>query len=243
MPSFFVLVRNYSADTEKNLFMKKIVLALLPFFVLTQTHAQNLEEKKDIASKSYLSLQLGPSLSTGDFARKDINSDQAGFAKTGLAVDLNYVYSFSENIGLAASAFFNINSLAIKKIRELTGVSTLKTDHWQSIGLAVGPAFSYPFSDKVRGDLKIMGGIASANSPDVRTNGFLLADEDWVTAALFQTGCGIRVDLGKHAFFASNLDFRYINPRFEITLSSGEQEPRRQQMSTLNLTCGLGVRF
>jgi hypothetical protein len=229
--------------TQKKIFMKKIVLALLPFFVLVQTQAQDLAEKKNIPAKNYLSLQLGPSLPTGDFARKDINSDEAGFAKTGLTVDLNYLYSFNENIGLTASAFFNINSLAIKKIRELTGVSTLKTDHWQSIGLVVGPAFSYAFSDKVRGDIKIMGGITSANSPDIRTNGFLLADEDWVTAALFQTGCGIRVDLGKQAFFASNLDFRYINPRFEITLSSGGQEVRRQQMSTLNLTCGVGVRF
>jgi hypothetical protein len=229
--------------TPKNMIMKKIVLVLLPFFVLTQTNAQDETDKQTQTKKSYLSLQLGPSLPTGDFARKDIDNDEAGFAKTGLALDLNYIYQFNENIGLAASAFFNINSLAIKKIRELTGVSTLKTDHWQSIGLAVGPAFSYPFNDKVRADLKIMGGIASANSPDVRTNGFLLADEDWVAAALFQTGCGIRVDLGKNAFFASNLDFRYINPRFEITLSSGGQEIRRQQMSTLNLTCGVGVRF
>lgn len=88
-----------------------------------------------------------------------------------------------------------------------------------------------------------MGGITSANSPDIRTNGFLLADEDWVTAALFQTGVGLRVDLGEHAFFASNLDFRYIIPRFKIDVSSGGQEIRRQQMSTLNLTCGVGVRF
>ena len=229
--------------TPKKMIMKKIVLVLLPFFVLTHSHAQDAQEKQTQSTNSYLSLQLGPSLSTGDFARKDINNDEAGFAKTGLSVDLNYLYQFNENIGLAASAFFNINSLAIKKIRELSGVSTLKTDHWQSLGLAVGPAFSYAFSDKVKGDLKIMGGIASANSPDIRTNGFLLADEDWVAAALFQTGCGLRVDLGKHAFFASNLDFRYMNPRFEITLSSGGTEIRRQQLSVLNLTCGVGVRF
>ena len=229
--------------TSKKKIMKKIVLLLLPFFTLTQVKAQETEKKSTPSAKHYLSLQLGPALSTGDFARKDIDNEQAGFAKTGFALDLNYTYQVNENIGLAASAFYTINSLAIKKIRELTGVSTLKTDHWQSIGLVVGPAFSYPVSDKVKTDLRIMGGITSANSPDIRTNGFLLADEDWVTAALFQTGVGVRVDLGKHAFFASHLDFRYINPRFEITMSSGEQEIRRQQLSTLNLTCGVGVRF
>ncbi|MFM7645645.1 MAG: hypothetical protein ACKO41_02925 [Sphingomonadales bacterium] len=42
---------------------------------------------------------------------------------------------------------------------------------------------------------------------------------------------------------ASNVDLRYINPRFEITITGGEQEIRRQQLSTLNLTCGIGVRF
>jgi hypothetical protein len=223
--------------------MKKIVLAVLPFFALMQIQAQDLQEKTPAVTNHYLSLQLGPSLPTGDFTRKNIENEEAGFAKTGLAVDLNYIYHFSENIGLAASAFFNINSLAIKKIRELTGVSTLKTDHWQSIGLVVGPAFSYPLSNRVKADLKIMGGITSANSPDVRTNGFLLADEDWVTAALLQTGLGLRVNLGQHAFFASNIDLRYINPRFEITVTGGEQEIRRQQLSTLNLTCGVGVRF
>ncbi len=229
--------------TPKKMIMKKIVLALLPFFILLQSNAQDMQEKKTEKPKSHLSLQLGPSLATGDFSRKDIDNDQAGFAKTGFVTDLNYLYEFNENIGFAASAFFNINSLAIKKIRELTGVSTLKTDHWQSIGLAVGPAFSYPISDQVSTDLRIMGGIASTNSPDIRTNGFLLASEDWVTAAMFQVGGGVRVDLGKQAFFASNLDFRYINPRFKIDLSSGGQEIRRQQMSTLNLTCGVGVRF
>ena len=229
--------------TLKKTTMKKIVLVLLPFFVLTQLKAQETEKRSTPSPKNYLSLQVGPALSTGDFARKDIDNDQAGFAKTGFALDLNYTYQLNENIGLAASAFYTINSLAIKKIRELTGVNTLKTDHWQSIGLVAGPAFSYSFSDKVRTDLRIMGGITSANSPDVRTNGFLLADEDWVTAALFQTGVGVRVDLGKQAFFASHLDFRYINPRFDITVSTGEKEIRRQQMSTLNLTCGVGVRF
>ena len=230
--------------TLKNCFMKKIVLVLLPFFVLTKMNAQKGEEKStSLPRKNYLSLQLGPALATGDFARKDIENDQAGFAKTGLALDLNYQYQLNENIGLAASAFFNINSLAIKKIRELTGVSTLKTDHWQTIGLAGGPVFTYPAGEKVKMDLRILGGITSANSPDIRTNGFLLANEDWVAAAMFQTGAGVRVDLGKQAFFASHLDFRYINPRFDITLSSGSQEVRRQQMSTLNLTCGVGVRF
>jgi hypothetical protein len=143
--------------TLKKMIMKKNLLVLLSLFALTQLQAQDLEEKSPARTLHYLSLQLGPSLPTGDFARKDINSDEAGFAKTGLALDLNYLYQFNENIGLTASAFFNINSLTIKKIRELTGVSTLKTDHWQSIGLVVGPAFSYAVSDKVNADLKNYG--------------------------------------------------------------------------------------
>lgn len=219
--------------------MKKILLVVLGFLVTVSTWAQ---EGKQAEKKSFLSLNIGPSIPIGDFASATLDNEEAGFSLTGITLDLNYLYSFHKNVGLAVSGFYNMNGLDISKLREATGVSSLKMDHWQFIGLAAGPAFSIEMSPKVMGDIRIMGGFATANSPDITTNGSPLIPEDWANSGLFQAGLGCRVNIGNNAYFTGGVDYRYLQPTFKVKVDT-ELMSVEQNMSLLNISVGVGFKF
>lgn len=223
----------------KNHCMKKNLLVVLGVLVTLSTIAQDQSQNE---KKSFLSVNLGPSIPLGDFASATLDNEEAGFSLTGITLDLNYLYSFHKNVGLAVSGFYNMNGLDISKLREATGVSSLKMDHWQFIGLAAGPAFSFDMSPKVMGDVRIMGGLATANSPDVKTNGTTLIPEDWATSGLLQAGFGCRVNIGTNTFFTGGIDYRYLRPTFKVNVDN-EIMSAEQNMSMLNLTVGIGFKF
>lgn len=219
--------------------MKKHSIATLLLLLSLSLIAQENNQKD---KKSFLAFQLGASIPLGDFVSATLDNEDAGFALTGVTLDLNYMYSFTENVGLAASAFYNVNGLDISKLREVTGVSSLKMDHWQFIGLVAGPAFSFEMSPKVQGDMRIMGGIATANSPDVSVNGSPLVPEDWGGSGVFQAGLGCRVKLGGNSYFSGGIDYRYLRPKFSVNANGTNMEVE-QNMSVLNLSVGIGFKF
>lgn len=219
--------------------MKKSILVTLGLVVTFSAFAQETSQNE---KKSFLSANLGASIPIGDFVSATLDNEEAGFALTGITLDLNYLYSFHKNVGLAASAFYNMNGLDISKLRDATGIPSLKMDHWQFIGLAAGPAFTFEMGPKAMGDIKIMGGIATANSPDVTTNGSPLVPEDWGTSGLFQAGMGCRIKIGTNAYFTGGLDYRYLKPTFKMDVGTYSTSVK-QNMSVLNITVGVGFKF
>jgi len=219
--------------------MKKfyIIICLVSFSWSLQA-----QESKTAEKKSFLSLQPGIGFPLGNFTSRDLSNEDAGFAVAGFTIDLAYQYAFGENIGLAVQGFYNRNDVAIRKLRDLTGLPELRLDHWQFLGLVAGPVFSFPISDQVKTDFKVMGGFASANSPDITTNGTLLVPEDWTGAGVFQTGLALRVDLGNQACFTGGLDYRYLSPTFKVD-SGILSEETTQKMSILKLGVGIGINF
>ena len=202
------------------------------------------QETKPIEKKSLLSIQPGISFPLGNFTSRDLSNEDAGFAVAGFAIDLAYQNIFNENVGLAVQGFYNRNDVAIRKLRDQTGLPNLSLDHWQFLGLVAGPVFTYPISDKVKGDFRVLGGFATANSPDISTDGTILAPEDWSGAGVFQTGLHCRVDVGSNAFFIGGLDYRYLSPKFKTDTGGllGVVEAT-QKISTLKVGIGIGIAF
>jgi len=201
------------------------------------------ETKTAVEKKSYLSVQPGISFPLGNFTSRDLSNEDAGFAVAGFAIDLAYQYEFDKNVGIAVQGFYNRNDVAIRKLRDQTGVPNLSLDHWQFLGLVAGPVFTYPISDKVKGDFRVMGGFATANSPAIATNGTVLAPEDWSGAGVFQAGINCRVDLGSNAFFIGGLDYRYLSPKFKSNSEFIGLVEATQKMSTLKVGIGIGIAF
>jgi hypothetical protein len=221
----------------RNLFITTTFL-LLSFSGFAQ------EEIIKKAEKNHLFFHLGPSFPVGDFASKTLTNTEAGFAQTGLTLDISYLRSINDNIGIAATAFYNMNGLDIKKVEQEYGITGVKVDHWQYIGLTAGPVVTIPASDKTKIDFRVLGGIARANSPQINFDGTLMVNEDWATAAVFQAGAGLRTDLSSKLIFFGGLDYKYLRPSFAVVSGAGDvSEDAKQRMSTLNLSVGLGFRF
>jgi hypothetical protein len=119
-------------------------------------------------------------------------------------------------------------------------------DHWQWYGLSVGPMINHELADNIFVDLKVMGGIANANSPRVTYDKTEVVKEDWSVTPLFQTGLDMRIGLGNNVFVMINADYLYMKPKFTMNYDiEGEvwTESAKQKMSVINLTGGIGIRF
>jgi hypothetical protein len=102
--------------------------------------------------KGYIGIALGPSIPLGDFADIDINNSGAGFARTGITLNLHYTHKFNNIFGLTALCLGNFHSVNDEaKENELTriGYSSAKWDvisgSWVSSAALVGPNVSLPY--------------------------------------------------------------------------------------------------
>lgn len=201
------------------------------------------ESKEAMTSKSFLALHGGPSFTTGFFASTNFDNTLSGFANTGFNINLNYGYHFTKIAGITGSVFYsryNLDKNAIEHIQ--TGANA---DHWQYYGISAGPILTHDFSDKVAGDLYVMGGAASANSPKITYENSLSVSPDWRWAAAFRGGIDFRFNVGSRAFIYVNGDYLYMQPEFKLVSSDGilSEGRHHQTISAVNLTAGIGFKF
>lgn len=201
------------------------MILLLMIILLVSRAIQAQESKAKMDKKSFLSFHAGPSFPMGDFGNTNLMSStdvianrDAWFAKTCYNLSLNYGYQLHENYGLTASAFYNnirLNTAAVEKELDVTGVG-LKLGHWQRYDLTVGPMGTYKFNPTLTGDLKVMAGVANANTPEVTLLNEVLINEDWSTSVIFQTGLDMRINIGGNVFLFANADYLYMRPTFKV---------------------------
>lgn len=242
--------------------MKKLLVFTMALLVGSVVLAQG-EEKVNLGKKSFLAVHAGPSFPLDEFAAKTLPPDgyfgSGGFAKTGYTLNIRYDYRFSENFGVVGSLFFNQHSIDngafVKAINdqyaeagEPIDATGLQLNHWKWYGITAGPALLFDAGKNMVAGLRIMGGIATANSPKATYEGQQVFGEDWSYAGVFQGGADIRIGLGGNIFLFANAEYTYLNPKFEkevIDFFTDEMfiETGKQQMSVVNLTAGLGFRF
>jgi opacity protein-like surface antigen len=208
--------------------------------------------KTNTNGKSFIVLHGGPSFPLGDFASNDFtNNENAGLAKTGFTINLGYGYHIKKNMGIAAGLFYNnypVDEASMEEIFNGSGINiSLDMDHWKFYGIAAGPLFTLDLNKNIAADIKIMGGISNANSPNVSFMGEELVKGDWGAAATFLTGINLRIGTAKKLFFFGNIDFTYLDPKFEYEYMDENdnwvKEDIHQKMSVINVTAGVGMRL
>src|ERR1044072_2017671 len=80
---------------------KRLPLILFLSFIAFGSYSQ----------KSTLTLSLGPSFPVGDFAAKNIDNKQAGFASVGEQVNISFDYKVGKHISLSAMLYGQRNGL------------------------------------------------------------------------------------------------------------------------------------
>lgn len=222
--------------------MKKLLLMIAVLLISGATMAQGSKGK---VPKSFLAFHGGPSIPVGDFGRSSLSNDKSGFAKTGFTMNLNYGYNFTKKVGLTGAAYYNRFNL--KKgvlLHELPGANV---DHWQFYGLNVGPMLNLELSNKVVLDMRVMGGLANANTPKFTYEGTEVVKEDWKWAPVFQGGLDLRFNTGGNVFIFTNADYMWMQPEFKLLSSSGEGatvvDRIHQTIAVTNITGGVGIKF
>jgi hypothetical protein len=229
--------------------MKKIVLMAIALLISGALLAQEAETQQ--LKKSFLVLHGGPSFPVGDFGSKNMGNQEAGFAKTGYSVNLNYGYQFEKNAGITASIFLNnYNTQPFKmSFAGESGTETieLKMDHWQFYGLTAGPMLNFTAGKNIFADLKIMGGVVNANTPQISYQGTVMAKEDWSWAPAIQGGANLRIGAGNNMFVFANADYMYMKPKFTSSYydenSNWVTTDIKQKMSVVNVSAGIGFSF
>lgn len=242
--------------------MKKLLVILITLLVSSVVWGQDAVAKKE--TKHFLTIQGGPSFPVSPFSGTSLSSglgglsnNESGFAKTGYTVALDYTLMLNKQVGIGAAFNYNNNHLNtgayVKELNRLldkelitADFTGLKLDHWQWYSLTAGPALNLPISKKLDARMRVMGGIAYANSPKASYQGIMLVNEDWSYAAILQTGMGLQYNVNRQLFLALNGNFHYLRPEFTTEYDNEGttvKEKTHQKLSAVNLTAGVGIRF
>jgi opacity protein-like surface antigen len=217
--------------------MKKIfvvVAALLVCFAVTAQDKKVVKEKK-----SAISFNMGPAIPLGDFESTDETNVNAGFAKTGFNLNLNYDYMFVKNVGFTFNFLYGYHNLH-KEL--LIDVNFSDLDHYQYIGFMFGPKFTGNISPKTDVNFRVLGGVGIANSPELVIAGETWMPGDWASSFGWKIDGDVRFNMKKNVFLMLNLGYTQMRPEYELDiLPPGEIV--EMHVSVLNINAGIGFKF
>lgn len=220
--------------------MKKLIVlvtALLVGFVVT---AQNKKVVRDY--KSAFSVNIGPSMPIGDFESTNEDNENAGFAKTGVNVNVNYDYKFVENFGLAANFLYGYHKLHEELLHQID--PDLNMDHYQYVAGMIGPMVRASITPKTDFDFRLLGGIGRANSPEFVYQGETIITEDWASSFAWKMDADVRFNVSDNTFFMLNFGYTQMRPEFKVKeTTTGSEMKQELHISVLNLSAGIGIKF
>jgi hypothetical protein len=216
--------------------MRKLNVALLAAALLMCINGFGQQSKTSTREKSFLILSGGPSFPLGDYGSSDINNTEAGLAKTGYNVNLQYAYYLTNNFGLTATALYTKHAID----NSLFSSVNASADHWQYFAFVVGAINSAPVSPKAAFDFSLMTGIARVNSPKVSSNNSEVLAERWATTVPLKADANMRFHLKNKWQFLAGLNFMYMDPKFK---DQSTNDNFSQKMNILGLNAGIGFGF
>jgi hypothetical protein len=231
--------------------MKRIITLVTALSLFTLAHAQYDERK------GYIGISIGPSIPFADFASTDENNDDAGFAATGGNLTVSFAYRLGAHLGITAMLSGNnnpVNKSALESDfrNDYPGADwNVEADNWRLGGLLLGGYATFPASERLDVDVRLMAGVLNSTSPEITataSNGGVSVsgrrEEKTVTVPSFDIGFGIKYRLGNAIALLANADFISANPKFDnvttTTTFGSTTSSFDQNYSTLNLTIGIG---
>ncbi len=203
--------------------MKKYLAILFVMGLLNVASQAQSVSTKD----GFISISLGVAIPTGDFGDNGANNDEAGFAESGVAMNLiNFGYLFSKNIGITAM----LTGAAFPLDAQTLGPEPI----WSYGTLLVGPLFTIRNNESpTEFDFRLMVGSMSGM---IDFDNELGTFEGTGSALAF--GAGLRYNVSDLIAISGNLDIISGTAEFDI-LGSKED----QSMSSANFTVGIAFRL
>lgn len=231
--------------------MKKIIITSIMSLLILMGKAQETSKSSSSSSgKFYIGLSAGPAFPVGRFGNNDFeNVSDAGLARVGYNLNLNSSFDIEKNFGLASTIFYSrykLDQAAIDKFvsRTTTSSVSVNVDHWQYVGIVLGPTLILPINDKLSFGLKAMGGVSHVNFPVIKvdvagTNQSLVTQEKWTDAFAWQLASDLKYNFTNKFSLFTNLGYGYMRPKWTFSDNSSV----RQNMGVIDLNIGIGTHF
>lgn len=239
--------------------MKKVISIIISisFAVIALGQEQNFgQTDPKPVRRGYIGFSLGAAIPTGDFASTDINSDNSGFAQTGLTIQLvNFGYTFGGNFGIAgmwSGAAFALDVESLAKNAGLSGM-TVESDLWSFGAFMGGLLVSLP-SNSMNVDFRFMIGSGSGTAPEMSISGFvngshvdIIQNSASAMSLAYDLGIGLRLNVSKLISLNLFMDYLGCKATFVTDIYAGslflETVEFVQPMNQLNITGGIGFRL
>jgi hypothetical protein len=235
--------------------MRKIAFTFV--FILFLNHVFGQIE----TDKGYIGLSLGASIPTGDFGSTDENNQNAGFAKTGTMIDLNFSYLLGKNFGISAMLLGQSNNIDVDALEneanfQIPGINwTYSSDSWSVGGILIGGYASFPIGAKSSFDAHLMIGSLNTTLPSIQItgnfNGITLSSmsesQDDASFGILLGG-GFKFNVSKYISILANMDIVGCTAKFEnvqthYSNSTSEYSDITQNISTINFSVGIAYRL
>ncbi len=227
--------------------MKKLLLLTLALMAGLALMAQG--SRKTTEYKSALAFHAGPSFPMGDFSSCMPDNEEAGLAKPGITLGLNYQYLLNEQVGITVSGFYNFHKTD-KLVFEFdwgdegTETVTMTADNWHFYGISAGPSLQFSLNKNLSSNLHVLGGVANVRLPAFYYNDEEMTRADWGIGPVIQGGMDLKLNAGKQFFIFLNGEYQYMRPTFRmLDIWTDESDKVYQKISVLNVTGGIGFRF
>lgn len=237
----------------------KNLLLVFGLLVTTAGYAQD---------KGYVGLNFGLSNPLGDYKSTDPESEDAGYAKSGLCYDLSFGYKIGKNFGIAAmirrqSNKFNEEELQ-SSIDEFNAIFdpyahvSIATEPWKVGVYMAGGYGSFQLTDKLSFESRVLIGLMSAKSPELvvtwtttdpfEPGGTEIQSSENGSAFAFGIGAGLKMNVSERICLLFNLDYISATPEFKDVKyidETGEVEmfDFDQSITTVNVGLGIGYRL
>ena len=196
----------------------------------------------------------------GDFASKDADNNSAGWANTGAIFDISFAYKLGEgNFGITAllrgqANFLDTDALTNELFLQEPSVNwAVESDAWSVSGFMIGGFRTFPMSEKVSFDTKILIGFSSASSPeltitDINSTAWVIQKSSSATSFAYLLGVGFKFSVGNRIYLMTNIDYFGSKPEFsnvETIASDGSIyiDTWSQSISTINLGFGIALKI
>lgn len=222
--------------------MKKLLLFIAAMILCIVAMAQN--DRGPTDSKTFIGITAGPSFPIGDYGSTGEDNENAGMARTGYNITLQFGHRLGTTVGLGASAFYTQHKVD-NPFDNMGGEGTVTVKDWSYYGLTVGPLLTMNVAPKAFMDFSVQAGLAEARSPKIsvsyggETVG-VNSDKAWTVPV--KLDANLRFALGARAQLLAGVNYLYMRPEFKVE-AMGYSETAKQSMSALGVNLGVGLGF
>lgn len=227
---------------------------------ITKESVEDIKYKKKIKQIKCISISVGKTISTGNFASDDIQSDSSGLGGNGLGLNSMLKFYIVKKLGILIKCYYNTSEFKADKISNYyssTSGMTVSNNSvkYSSFGFLLGPTVLFPV-DRLSINGHILFGHGNLTQPGVNfiitsvsSSGWIKMSEIKSKAYLFNIGGGLIFTINKNWNLIANIDYlrgKFQFDKYKISDSTGQSQyakSRTQKYSLYTLSIGLELKF